>query len=45
METVVIRNEISIRDLQAEKQGPSHWIATPDHELTTHELQIRKVAL
>jgi hypothetical protein len=44
METVGIRNEISIRDLQAAKQGPSHSIATPDHELATHEMQIRKAA-
>jgi len=45
METVGIRNEISIRDLQAAKHGPSHWIAMPDHELATHELQIPKAAL
>jgi hypothetical protein len=45
METVGIQNEMSTRNLQAAKHGSSHWIATPDHELATHELQIRKAAL
>jgi hypothetical protein len=45
METVGVQNEISTRDLQAAKHGSSHRIATPDQELATHELQIRKAAL